>query len=65
MLVLNAMDAQFLSEQQCWFGEGTRIVLELDGARINELPVSVLDWRSCLAGGAQPHCYWSFPTACR
>lgn len=33
MQVLNAMDAQFLAQQQCWFGGGTRVVLELDEYR--------------------------------
>lgn len=33
MQVLNAMDDQFLAQQQCWFGGGTRVVLELDEYR--------------------------------
>lgn len=33
MHVLQAMDADFLTQHHCWFGGGTRIVLELDEYR--------------------------------
>jgi len=33
MQVLQAMDADFLARHKCWFGGGTRIVLELDEFR--------------------------------
>ena len=33
MQVLRTMDEQFLAQQQCWFGDGTRIVLELEEYR--------------------------------